>query len=229
MVVEEVLKVRGGSDVVLKTRFTRHGPVIDSKILKGDANDLNTWVPREVYAPIEMEDKSKVHSYAWAYDPIVQELNGFSQPHLINFRILIRQFANIHNPDALDGEAFVKFIHDHIHFPLNMMVVLENNDIIYGGCGLYPDRNVAMGSFTKVGNVPETMWKGIHDSKDLPYVVNPEKGYLVSCNNFLGTKRMKNGVSLGRTFPSRKVRISEMLEEFIDSGKKINVADCQKV
>ena len=62
-------------------------------------------------------------------------------------------------------------------------------------------------------------------SDDMPYVVNPDKGYLVSCNNFVASDRMKHGVSHAFSLNHRKVRISEMLEELIDSGKKIKVKD----
>ena len=66
-------------------------------------------------------------------------------------------------------------------------------------------------------------------TEDLPYVVSPEKGYLVNSNNFVASDRMKYGVSHAFSFNHRKVRITEMIEELIQSGKKIDARDMQNI
>ena len=112
---------------------------------------------------------------------------------------------------------------------MNLMLATEDH-IMYTALGLMPDRNTAHASYTKKGNRPESVWKGVITSLDMPYVVNPDKGYLVTANNFVGSARMKGGVSLQRTFPTRKIRISEMIEELIArEDEKITVRDMQKV
>ena len=63
----------------------------------------------------------------------------------------------------------------------------------------------------------------------MPYVVNPDKGYLVNCNNFVASDRMKYGYSHAFSFSHRKVRISEMLDELISIDHKIQVRDMQKI
>ena len=50
----------------------------------------------------------------------------------------------------------------------------------------------------------------------MPYVVNPDKGYIVNGNNFVASSRMKYGVSHSFGFPHRKYRIEEMIEELVD-------------
>ena len=65
----------------------------------------------------------------------------------------------------------------------------------------------------------------------MPYVVNPDKGYLVSVNNRMTTHRVKNGISHAFTFNHRGVRISELLTDLIANStqKPIKVKDIQTV
>ena len=67
----------------------------------------------------------------------------------------------------------------------------------------------------KKGNRVENQWEGLLSNKDMPYLVNPDKGYLVNCNNFVGSDRVKYGVSHAFSMIHRKVRISELLENII--------------
>jgi penicillin amidase len=110
------------------------------------------------------------------------------------------------------------------------MVATEYGDIGYATCTIMPETTVMKASFTKKGDKPGSVWTKLITSNDLPYVVNPDKGYLVTTNNFVGSERMKYGISLQRTFPTRKVRISEMLEQLIArEGKKIRADDMKKI
>ena len=45
---EEVLKVRGGEDVVLKFQHTPNGVIIPDDFLEGKAEGASNYVPREV-------------------------------------------------------------------------------------------------------------------------------------------------------------------------------------
>ena len=118
------------------------------------------------------------------------------------------------SPIIGNNTAVVYKAKELISFPMNLMMATDDG-IMYAALGLIPDRNVALSSYTKIGSRPEAVWKGKLDSYDMPYVVNPDKGYLVTTNNFVGSSRMKSGVSLQRTFPTRTIRISEMIEEMI--------------
>ena len=50
-VTEEIIKVRFGSDVVLRQRRTPNGIVIPNEILDDKGGDTQPWVPREVIPP----------------------------------------------------------------------------------------------------------------------------------------------------------------------------------
>ena len=107
----------------------------------------------------------------------------------------------------------------------------ETQDIGYLTTGIFPKRkhNVVQGSYTKLGSKIENQWLGIFKSSELPYVVNPDKGYLVNSNNFIASDRMEYGISHAINFNHRKVRISEMIEEVINIGNKITVDDMKRI
>ena len=69
------------------------------------------------------------------------------------------------------------------------------------------------------------MWAGLLSSDDLPYVINPEKGYLVNTNNRITSEHNEHGVSHAFSMTHRAVRISELLDQMIQSEKKIRVKE----
>lgn len=55
-------------------------------------------------------------------------------------------------------------------------------------------------------------------------MINPKCGYIVSANNHMTSANVKHGVSLAFTFPGRKTRITELIEEaFKQTGNKVTV------
>jgi len=65
--------------------------------------------------------------------------------------------------------------------------------------------------------------------EELPYVVNPKSGYIVSANNFITSENAKNGISHSFAFITRAIRITEMLDDEIQAGHKLTVQDMQKM
>jgi len=41
----------------------------------------------------------------------------------------------------------------------------------------------------------DNLWTGFVPSEELPYLVNPNKGYVVTANNFITTEHVKHGIS----------------------------------
>lgn len=39
------------------------------------------------------------------------------------------------------------------------------------------------------------MWAGLVPSSEKPYLVNPDKGFLVTANNFITSSHVKHGIS----------------------------------
>lgn len=49
--------------------------------------------------------------------------------------------------------------------------------------------------------------------EEMPYLINPKSGYIVSANNHMSSSNVKHGITENFTFTGRKTRISEMLLE----------------
>jgi acyl-homoserine lactone acylase PvdQ len=60
-------------------------------------------------------------------------------------------------------------------------------------------------------------------------VINPEKGFIVSANNLITSENVKHGISHAMVFQHRAVRITELLNQFISSGKKLNIYDMKQI
>lgn len=76
---------------------------------------------------------------------------------------------------------------------------------------------MAQGVYAKLASKKENMWIGFITPEDLPYVINPDKGYIVSTNNRMGSERMNYGVSHAFSYSHRAVRIKELIEGLIAS------------
>ena len=111
-------------------------------------------------------------------------------------------------------ERMVNFLESQNIFPLNMNFVTKDGDIGYHLTGLFPKRkyNVAQGVYPKKGWLLENLWEGYVDPKEHPRMYNPEKGFIVSANNFVATKNAKHGVTHAFSFTHRFIRLNEMFD-----------------
>lgn len=98
-----------------------------------------------------------------------------------------------------------------------MFGIVSTGDIGYVTQGKFPVRKhkVGQGSYTKLGYLNENMWQGFVPTDDYPYVINPEKGFVVSANNFITSENAKHGISHSFVFQHRAARISELLQQKI--------------
>lgn len=88
--------------------------------------------------------------------------------------------------------------------------------------------NVIQGVYPKVGKMQENKWTGIIHHSELPYVINPSSGYIVSANNHMSSDNVKHGITQCFAFTGRKTRISEMIEEaFARTNNQVTVRDMQ--
>ena len=81
---------------------------------------------------------------------------------------------------------------------LNCVYVLETGDIMYFvGGGLIPSRkhNVIQGVYPKKGKVYDNKWTGMVPNEEMPYIINPSSGYIVSANNHMSSDNVKHGIT----------------------------------
>lgn len=88
----------------------------------------------------------------------------------------------------------------------------------FQGGGIIPRRknNVASGAYPKIGKNPDNKWQGRIPLDEMPFLINPQSGYIVSTNNFVTSPNVKHGVSHAFTFTGRQTAISEMIEELFE-------------
>ena len=77
-ILEEIIKVRLGSDVKLSQKVTRNGVIIPLDLLDGSAGQAMPWIPQEVLKDL---GPGKAYSIAWILDPIIQKKMGVEIKH----------------------------------------------------------------------------------------------------------------------------------------------------
>jgi len=75
------------------------------------------------------------------------------------------------------------------------------------------------------GTTSKHDWGELVSMKHLPLVINPKKGYFASANNRVVPDNSRFDFGSGRPTTGRFLRISEMIEDGIKSGKKFGVQD----
>jgi len=75
----------------------------------------------------------------------------------------------------------------------------------------------------------DNVWLGIIPNEEMPYVINPKQGFIVQCNNHVTSQNVKHGISLTHGYQQRHVRITELLEGKIASGKKLDEFDHKEI
>jgi acyl-homoserine-lactone acylase len=104
------------------------------------------------------------------------------------------QVAGLFHPDRTKqawGMVLAKDFADwrtaisHCAIPMFNVVYADNqNNIFYAYNGTIPKRDIQFDWMKPVdGSNPSTDWKGIHTFDELPQVLNPECGYVQSCNS----------------------------------------------
>ena len=75
------------------------------------------------------------------------------------------------------------------------------------------------------GSVSTFDWKDTVDVDQLPFALNPKKGYFITANNRIITDNSKNDIGGAQTATGRSVRITEMISQGIKAGKKFTAKD----
>jgi penicillin amidase len=100
------------------------------------------------------------------------------------------------------------------YFLLASAPVRGKENIPYTGC------NVQDGTTSANDWLPELL-----PFDQLPYVINPEKGYFVTANNRVVPETSKLDVGATMTSTARSKRITEMIETAKNEGKKLTAED----
>lgn len=153
------------------------------------------------------EDTDQAFSLKWSGVEAGQELNG-----------ILRLNRSTNADEFLDGlEGFVT--------PgLSWIFADTNGNIGYRGQGLLPIRQQSDGRFPVPGWDPDYQWDGFIPTDELPTVMNPDSGYIMTANH----KPVGDDYDyeIGRSFfPYRGLRLKEMIENQINTGDDFTLED----
>jgi len=209
---EEVINTPGGESVTLTVRSTRHGPVLtDTYGPLKDQVDLESNPDAQPFrdkAGVQLPD-NYVISLAWtALSPSspFEAIWGFNT--------------------AQNWEEFREAAR-HFHVPAqNLLYADVDGNIAYQMPGDIPVRKNGDGRLPVPGWTGEYDWTGYIPFEELPYVVNPASGYIVTANNQVHSWDYPYLVSTDWAYGYRAARIVDMIE---NAPGKIDIAYIQSV
>jgi len=178
-VIEEVIKVNGGEDVILEVRSTHHGPIVN-EVVDGLSDVLavqwSAQEPSRVLQSVAMLNQSQ------DYDDFREALRYWDVPSQ------------------------------------NFIYADVEGNIAYQTPGLVPIRKDGNGLVPVPGWTGEYEWTGWIPYEELPALLNPDSGYIVTANNAIVDEDYTNLLALYWDNGDRGQRIVDLLERAIDTG-----------
>lgn len=159
-----------------------------------------------------LPEKYGQFSLGWAYN--------FPGESMTTYIMEVMMAKSIPDLKASVQEKIPKFI----GMGMNLHYADRDGNIGFHGLSATPLRNNSyphVGQRVLDGTSTQHDWLGdVLDFTDLPFVVNPEIGYIHSSNNRIVTENSKTDVGAGVTNSIRNLRIEEIIKTKIDKGHK---------
>ena len=116
-----------------------------------------------------------------------------------------------------------------LELSFNWVLCDQAGNIGYQMSGLAPKRRKGISGFVPLpGWDPANDWQGIHSHDELPRIMNPEEGFIVTANQDLNHLTPKNSTAWPINMPmgpERAQRITKLLSE----KRKLSIEDCKKM
>ena len=200
-IVQETIPVKGASDYELTIRFTGHGPIINSGVSS--------------------------HLDASNYTPIAMRWTGHCEIHHNEPDYIFRAILNFWTCKTLDD--FVEAQRDWVIPGQNFAVATVEGDIAIRPVARYPIRPEGnWGRLPVNGSDPANDWLGYIPYNELAVAHNPTQHFLTSTNQ--KTTGPDYPYFMGSFFAPgyRSRRITQLIQEKIDSAEKITIEDMQR-
>jgi acyl-homoserine lactone acylase PvdQ len=146
---------------------------------------------------------SPVGAYDVRKDDLSLSWTGFNQDYS-SVAIISR------NQEASSLAELMYFLDEgtKYYISISALAVTSDDHIIYAQFGLNPRRaNSRMASYIKNGTITEYDWRGFMPARDKLFVVDPECGYIVTCNNRPASTIFQGGYFQEHIFTARGTRI----------------------
>ncbi|WP_183163649.1 penicillin acylase family protein [Alteribacter keqinensis] len=191
-VIEEVIEIDGEDPYTETVEVTRNGPVMTSLFSEENA---------EVSFHADSDAPYQAISLRWTGREAGEELNGVLK--------LSRSTDVYEFMEGLDG---------FVTPALSWVFADRKGNIAYRGQARLPDRQNSVGLLPVPGWDPDYQWNGFIETEELPQIINPENGYVMTANNKPVDDEYQ--YEIGRSFyPYRAERIEGMIADRIKSGE----------
>lgn len=182
---EEVIKVKDQPDQVLKVRETRHGPVI---------SDVDSGARTAATGPLG--GQGHVVAFSWtALLPGDRTLD-----------------AVIGMNTATSWDQFRRSLEQFVAPMQNIVYADVDGVIAYYAPARVPIRNSGIGAFPSPGWTGEGDWEGFVPFEDLPHLVQPDSGRIVTANQRVVPTDYPYYLTRDWTTPYRAERINTVLD-----------------
>ncbi|MCP4416246.1 MAG: penicillin acylase family protein [Chloroflexi bacterium] len=185
-IIEEVIKVNGGEDVVVEVKLTRHGPIISD--LRDDVSDVLAirWTAHE---PMRTLNAIIGLNKAENYDDYREALRYWDVPSQ------------------------------------NIVYADVEGNIAYQTPGLIPIRANGDGLVPVPGWTGEHEWEGWVPYEEMPAILNPEWGYIVTANHSVVDEEYPYFLTHYWANGDRGQRIVDLIEAELDGDGELSQAD----
>ncbi|KRX01494.1 hypothetical protein PPERSA_01397 [Pseudocohnilembus persalinus] len=193
---EEVIKIgRSGQNKTVTIYETHHGPILPSLL---DLQDMEN--------PFKYKQQ---YSFCWGGH---QVNNNFIQ---INYKVLLSD----------DLDTIIGNFRQMTDPLINIQYATVDGNIGHISTGRMPVRTDPLNIYPWDGTQHKNDWVSFYHGTQQPQVRNPKKHYLVNCNNKVASDNIINHITATTMTHARSYRVSNLLKEQIQKGKKFTVED----
>ncbi|WP_046723684.1 penicillin acylase family protein [Streptomyces xiamenensis] len=205
----ELIKVAGGEDREITVRSTENGPIVSDR--HDDFAETGQTAPVDAGAP----DRGNGYAVSLSWTAL-EPANTMDAVFGLN--------------TATDFDAFRAAAADFAVPAQNMIYADTSGNIGYQAPGRIPVRGEGDGRYPAPGWDPAYDWTGYVPFEELPWELNPERGYIVTANQaVIDPASYEHFLTEDWSYGTRSQRIEDLLVSKIEDGGKISMGDMQSI
>jgi len=203
---EEIKIHKEEEPYILRVRHTRHGPIL---------TDLGSWEKLNTF--FVLPEAGREFPQNMGFTVLALRWTALEPGHLHRAVFMLDK--------ARDWEEFREALRYWDVPSQNVVYADVDGNIGYQAPGVYPIRAKGNGLAPVPGWTDEYEWQGYIPYEQLPYVYNPEKGYIVTANNPVTTPSFPIPRGSSFSYGYRARRIAEMIEGDRDGISAEDIAE----
>lgn len=205
----ETIKVAGGESRKITVRSTANGPIISDR--SSELSDVGSSSPVDADAP----DRGSGYAVSLNWTALTPG-NTMDAVFELN--------------KASDFDEFRAAAQDFDVPSQNLIYADTSGNIGYQAPGQIPIRGQGDGDYPSPGWDSSYDWTSYIPQDELPWELNPEKGYIVTANQaVIDPDEYDYHLTSDWSYGTRSNRIEELIQDTISDGGKISMRDMQEI